>query len=51
MQYVGRTALTVVGPATGQRYRFDSPGAIVPVQASDCASLAGLPHLRQVMRP
>src|ERR1022692_2975092 len=27
-RYVGTTGLTVVGAATGTRYRFDSPGAI-----------------------
>jgi hypothetical protein len=51
MQYVGRTALTVVGPATGKRYRFDTPGAVMAVELPDRASLAALPLLRQVAGP
>ena len=51
MQYVGRTALTVVGPATGKRYRFDTPGAIMAVELPDRASLAALRQLRQVAGP
>jgi hypothetical protein len=51
MQYVGRSGLTVVGPATGKRYRFDTPGAILAVELPDRASLAALPMLRQVAGP
>ena len=50
-QYIGSSGLTVTGPMTGQRYRFDLPGAIVPVDLRDRASLAALTHLRQVMGP
>ena len=48
MKYIGRTALTVVGPATGVRYRFEGPGALVPVDARDRASLLQVPGLRLV---
>lgn len=47
-QYLGATALTVHGPVSGQRYRFDRPGAIVAVDPRDRRSLAAVPNLRQV---
>jgi hypothetical protein len=47
-QYVGRTGLTVVGPVTGRRYRFDRPGARLEVDLKDRSSLAAVPHLRQI---
>lgn len=49
-QYIGQTALTALGTATGNRYRFDSPGAIVAVDYRDQSSMRGIPHLRQVNR-
>lgn len=45
-QYVGSTALTVVGPATGRCYRFDRPGATLTVDLRDRATLAGIRSLR-----
>lgn len=47
-EYVGRTGLTVVGPATGRRYRFDAPGARVAVDPRDRPALAKIPNLREV---
>lgn len=47
-QYVGKTALTAVGSATGQHYRFSHPMAIVEVDPRDRASLATVPNLRQI---
>lgn len=47
-EYVGRTSLTVIGPATRTSYRFVRPGARVMVDGSDRASLATIPVLRQV---
>lgn len=47
-QYLGTTALTVDGPVSGQRYRFDRPGATVAVDPRDRRSLAAVPKLRQV---
>jgi hypothetical protein len=46
-EYTGRTGLTVVGPVSGQRYRFDRPGARVEVDGRDRRGLAGVPHLRE----
>ncbi len=50
-QYLGGTAMTVVGPATGTRYRFDSPGAVLPVDLRDRVAVAAVPKLRQVLGP
>ena len=46
-EYVGGTGLTVVGPVTGKRYRFDRSGSRVLVEPQDVASLAAVPHLRR----
>ena len=48
-EYVGVTALTVFGPASGRRYRFEQPGATLTVDPRDHAALQSVPHLR--MRP
>jgi hypothetical protein len=50
-QYTGATGLTVAGPVTGKRYRFDAPGAIVAVDLMDRASVAAVPGLKQVSNP
>jgi hypothetical protein len=50
-QYVGTTGLTVIGAATGARYRFDSPGATVAVDFRDQQSLLNVPNLRRVRTP
>ncbi len=47
-EYTGKTALSIVGPASRTSYRFDRPGARMLVDARDRASLAGVPVLRQV---
>lgn len=47
-EYVGRTSLTAIGPITGQRYRFGTPGARVAVDLRDRQSLLSIPHLRQI---
>lgn len=47
-QYTGRTGLTAVGPVTGMQYRFDGPGATLPVDARDRHSLAAIPNLRRI---
>jgi hypothetical protein len=46
-EYLGNTGMTVVGPVTGKRYRFDRPGARVEVDLHDRQSLARVPGLRQ----
>jgi hypothetical protein len=47
-EYVGRTSLTVIGPATRTSYRFVRSGARVMVDGRDRALLATIPVLRQV---
>ena len=44
-QYVGRTALTVIGTASGRRYYFDTPGAQIAVDPRDRAYLRQVPNL------
>lgn len=46
-EYMGRTGLTVVGPVSGRRYRFDGPGARLVVDPRDQVSLAAVPNLRR----
>lgn len=47
-KYLGQTGMTVIGPKSGKRYRFDAPGSVVEVDLRDRPSLAGLPKLREV---
>jgi hypothetical protein len=47
-EYVGKTGMTVVGPSTGNRYRFDRAGARAVIDPRDHAAVAAVPHLRQV---
>jgi hypothetical protein len=47
-QYVGKTAITAVGPVSGRHYRFSCFGAVVGVDPRDAASLAVVPNLRQI---
>ena len=47
-EYHGGRVLTVIGQATGLQYRFVGFGARVFVDARDRASLAAVPHLREI---
>lgn len=47
-EYIGRTGLTVYGPATGRCYRFQASGAVAAVDPRDAPSLAAVPHLRSL---
>jgi hypothetical protein len=47
-QYFGKLGLTVIGPRTGKRYRFDNPGAVVAVDPRDRRALRAVPTLREV---
>ena len=47
-EYVGRTALTIIGPVTRTSYRFDSPGSRAQVDSRDRNSLNLVPVLKQV---
>jgi len=49
-QYIGATGLTLQGPMSGKRYRFESPGALVVVDPRDKRALAGVSVLRQVKK-
>jgi hypothetical protein len=46
-EYTGPSALTALGPLTGQRYRFAAPGAVIAVDARDAAYLMAVPHLKR----
>ena len=48
VEYVGRTALVVTGPYTGERYRFLRPGSRLSVDARDRQSMLSLPMLKSV---
>jgi hypothetical protein len=48
LEYAGKTGMTAVGPVTGQRYRFDRPGARVVIDPRDHVAMAAVPNLRQV---
>jgi hypothetical protein len=50
-EYTGRTGMTVLGPVTGLRYRFNYPGERVFVDLRDRLSLLSVPNLRQVRNP
>lgn len=45
---MGRTGMTVIGPVTGKRYRFEGPGSVAEVDLRDRRSVATLPNLEQV---
>ena len=45
-EYVGRSAVTAIGPVTGRRYNFTTPGARVAVDLRDRGGLAFVPSLR-----
>jgi len=49
-QYVGDGALTLIGPRSGRRYRFDRPGAVLETDREDGPALAGVSVLRAVAR-
>jgi hypothetical protein len=47
-QYVGKTAMTVLGPVSGKIYRFSSPGERVELDRRDLTGLASVPKLKFV---
>ena len=49
-EYVGSSGLTVIGPATGMRYVFPSPGARAAVDARDARSISSIGVLRWLRR-
>lgn len=50
-EYIGKTALTVLGSITGKRYRFTKHSERVAVDLKDRLSLVAVPNLRQVLGP
>ena len=46
VQYTGRTGMTVIGPFTRYRYRFNHPEEVLEVDKRDAPSLAAVPHLK-----
>lgn len=44
-EYTGKTGLTVIGNITGTRYRFNNPGAVIPIDARDAPGMTGIPVL------
>jgi hypothetical protein len=47
-EYIGRTALTVLGPVSRMPYHFDRPGARMHVDPRDAQGLVGVPVLRRL---
>jgi hypothetical protein len=47
-QYTGASGMTVLGPISGMRYRFDQRGAKVQIDRRDLSSMAGLPNLHRL---
>jgi hypothetical protein len=48
-EYSGQVPMIVIGPVSGNRYRFAGAGARTEVDPRDRRSLAGTPRLRQVV--
>lgn len=46
-EYVGKTALTVIGNISGRRYRFNRPGDLQSVDPRDVAGMFAVTVLRQ----
>ena len=47
-EYIGKTAMTAIGPASGRRYRFDRPGTVITIDPRDRPGLAQVSGLRLV---
>ncbi len=47
-EYTGPTAMTVTGPMSGARYRFDGPGAKVQIDMRDAPSMVAVPNVRRL---
>ncbi len=48
-EYIGRSALTILGPSTGLSYRFDHQGARLPVDARDAFAFQSVSLLRRTV--
>lgn len=47
-EYTGKSGLTVIGPVTGQRYRFNYPGDRQLIDYRDASAMAGVPNLKKI---
>ena len=47
-EYVGTTAMTVVGPITHRRYRFERSGAVLEIDRRDAPLISTVPNMRAV---
>jgi hypothetical protein len=47
-EYLGKTALIVIGPSTRTRYHFTEPGQRLPIDPRDRSSLVLIRQLAQV---
>jgi hypothetical protein len=47
-EYIGDTALTMIGPVTGRRYRWTGKGEIQEIDYRDAGGLR--PHLHSLKR-
>jgi hypothetical protein len=45
-QYIGKTAMTVLGPVSGKIYRFGNSGERVELDRRDLSGLASVPKLK-----
>lgn len=50
-EYVGKTGMTVFGPVTSKRYRFNGNGTVVAVDVRDAPSLRTVPRLKELSGP
>ena len=46
-EYIGKTALTVIGNITGRSYRFNRPGDMQSVDPQDATGMLAVPVLRK----
>lgn len=46
-EYIGKTALTVIGNISGRRYRFNRPGDLQSVDPRDVTGMFAVTVLRQ----
>jgi len=44
--YTGHSSMTVYGPITGKRYRFEQNGSVVQADSRDAPSMRAVPNLK-----
>jgi len=47
-EYIGKTALSVLGNVTGKNYRFNYPGDIVDIDYRDLRAILRIPALKRM---